>query len=145
MPQMTHQKLLSLAMTSVFVLSGLCTGAVMSVPHASAQVFNGGGLNEGVNQANGIEGLAKGADVRSVVEQVLFAVLDYLALAAVIMIVVAGFTLVLSAGSETARDKAKKIILYVVIGLLVILFARVIVLLIVTILDPQSSASSPLR
>ena len=121
---------LALALATIGVISQM-----VLIPLAHAQVFNGGGLNEGINQANTIEGPVKGNNVRTVIVDLLKAVLNYLALFAVIMIVVAGFYLVLSGGNEETKEKAKKIILYVVIGLLVIIFARAIVLLVTTIIQ----------
>jgi len=97
-----------------------------SPTRVAAQVFNGGSLAEGLGLASGIGGLAKG-DIRSVVLHVLLFVLNFLALAAVVAIVVAGIYLIVGGGSDESKEKAKKIILYVIIGLLVILFARVIV------------------
>ena len=74
-----------------------------------------------VNARTGTEG------VRAVIIKVLTVVLDFLALAAVVFIVIAGIRLIVSQGEDEAKDKAKKTILYVIIGLLVILFCRVIV------------------
>lgn len=54
-------------------------------------------------------------------------VLDFLALIAVVFIIIAGVRLIVSQGDEGERDKAKKTILYVVIGLIVVILARVIV------------------
>lgn len=65
--------------------------------------------------------------IRTVIIDTLKMILDFLALAAVIFVVVAGIRLIISGGSDEQKDKAKKTILYVVIGLLIVLFARVIV------------------
>jgi hypothetical protein len=65
--------------------------------------------------------------IRDVVLRALGFVLDFLALAAVVFIIIAGIRLIISQGSDEQKDKAKKTILYVIIGLLIVLFARVIV------------------
>jgi hypothetical protein len=65
--------------------------------------------------------------IRDIILRALQFVLDFLALAAVIFIVIAGIRLLVSQGSDEQKDKAKKTILFVIIGLMVILFARVIV------------------
>ncbi|MSR87398.1 hypothetical protein EXS70_04495 [Candidatus Peribacteria bacterium] len=65
--------------------------------------------------------------VRNIILNALTFVLDFLALAAVVFIVIAGIRLIVSQGSDTQKDAAKKTILFVIIGLLVILFSRVIV------------------
>ncbi len=58
-------------------------------------------------------------------------------LVAVIMIIVAGIFLIASLGNEEAKNKAKNIVKYVAIGLLVILFARVIVSFFTIVLPQQ--------
>ncbi len=65
--------------------------------------------------------------IRDIVLRVLYFVLDFLALIAVVFIVIAGIRLLVSQGNDDQKDKAKKTILFVILGLLVILFARVIV------------------
>lgn len=65
--------------------------------------------------------------LRSIILDALTFVLDFLALAAVVFIVIAGIRLIFSQGSDEQKDTAKKTIFAVIIGLLIILFARVIV------------------
>lgn len=91
-----------------------------------AQVYNGGGIQAGIGATSGITGVAT-ADPRSVIIKIITVVLNYAALAAFVMVVIAGFYLVLSNGNEENKDKAKKIITYTLIGLVVLLFSRVIV------------------
>lgn len=98
----------------------------LPVRQAGAQVFNGPGLAGGVNEASMIEGPIH-APLRVVIMTLVYNALSFLALAGVVMVVIAGFYLVLSGGSETAKDSAKKIILYVVIGIVVIFLARSLV------------------
>lgn len=91
-----------------------------------AAVFDGGGAQAGIGQAAGIEGLAQG-EPRSVIERALLIVINFVALMAVIAIVVAGLFLILGMGDETSKERAKKIIIYTIVGLFVLLFVRVIV------------------
>ena len=91
-----------------------------------AQTFGGPGLYGGVTAATQIEGPAHGT-LREVVLAILYNVLNFLALAGVVVIVAAGVYLVVSFGKDEAKDRAKKMILYVIIGLLIVLFARFIV------------------
>ncbi|MBT3292712.1 hypothetical protein HN512_04320 [Candidatus Peregrinibacteria bacterium] len=72
-------------------------------------------------------GGADSADVRTSITDILKEILTYMALVAVIFIVIAGIRLVVSQGEDAEKDKAKKTITYVIIGLIVILFARAIV------------------
>ncbi len=76
-------------------------------------------------------------DVRGIVTKVLIAILNFLALVAVIVVVIAGIRLIISQGEDDAKDKAKKTIIYALIGLIVVLFARVIVGLITNYLASQ--------
>jgi hypothetical protein len=66
-------------------------------------------------------------DPKDLIVRVLLFVLDFVSLIAIIFIVIAGIRLIVSQGSEEQKNKAKKTIVYVIVGLLVILFARVIV------------------
>ena len=80
-----------------------------------------------------VAGLPDAADpnsFRGIIESILVTVLNFLALVAVVVIVIAGIRLILSQGEEEAKDKAKKTIFYALIGLVVVLFARVIVSLV---------------
>ena len=106
------------------VVGGSATGG------GGGAVFNGGSLNEGVNHAKNIGGLTR-SDLREAILNVLLFVLNFLALAAVVVIVIAGIYLIVGQGSEESKDKAKKMIFYVIVGLVVILFARVIVGLVI--------------
>ncbi len=67
------------------------------------------------------------SDIRQIILRALTFVLDFLALIAVVFIIIAGIRLIVSQGEDEEKNKAKKTILYVIVGLLVVLFARVIV------------------
>lgn len=101
-------------------------GAFALATQASAQVFDGPGILGGLNAASSINGLPDG-DVRSTVTRILQQVLSFLALLAVIAIIIAGIYLIVGLGSEESKERAKKIIFYTLIGLIIVLFARVIV------------------
>jgi hypothetical protein len=104
---------------------------------ASAQVFDGPGLVGGVELAEEIEGIADINNPRATVVRIVTAILEFAALLAVIMVIIAGFYLILSLGEDEKKDKAKKIILYTLIGLVVLLFARIIVGLVTHFLAGQ--------
>ena len=79
-----------------------------------------------------------GADgFRTIIVDFLNAILNFLALIAVVIIVIAGIRLILSQGEDEQKDKAKKTILYAIVGLVVVLFARVIVSLVTVYLANQ--------
>lgn len=62
-------------------------------------------------------------DLKEGIEIVIKKVLDFMTLIAVVMIVIAGIRYIISQGEESEKDKAKKMIIYVIIGLLIILIA----------------------
>lgn len=65
--------------------------------------------------------------IRDIIIRILIAVLNFLALVAVVVVVIAGIRLIVSQGEEEEKNKAKKTIIYALIGLVIVLFARVIV------------------
>ena len=97
----------------------------LAAPRAFADLFG---------QVPDIGGVSAGStdEIRSGVLQILDVVLSFMALIAVIYIVIAGIRLVVSQGEEQEKDKAKKTILYVIIGLIVIVLARVVIGFIIT-------------
>lgn len=74
------------------------------------------------------------ADIRTTIVNIIKAVLNFMALVAVVLIVIAGIRLVISQGDEGEKDKAKKTIVYVIIGLIVIVLARAIVQFVANVL-----------
>jgi type IV secretory pathway VirB2 component (pilin) len=75
----------------------------------------------------GIDIPGETGDIRQVITNILNAVLNFVGLLAVIAIVVAGIWLIVGMGSDDSKERAKKIILYTVIGLVIILLAKLIV------------------
>lgn len=74
-----------------------------------------------------LPGTPTGVNVRASVAGLLIFVLNFVALAAVVVIVIAGIRLIVSQGSDEQKDTAKKTIFYAIAGLVIILLARVIV------------------
>ncbi len=54
-------------------------------------------------------------------------ILGFVAIVAVVVIVIAGIRFIVSAGEEGEKEKAKKMIIYALIGLVIILLAEAIV------------------
>jgi succinate dehydrogenase/fumarate reductase cytochrome b subunit len=77
--------------------------------------------------SNSITGLSNQTDIGTAIVNVITKILDFVILAAVVFVIVAGIRLVVSGGDEGQKDTAKKTIIYVIIGIIVVLFARVIV------------------
>lgn len=74
-------------------------------------------------------------DIRGTVIYIIKKVLEFMFLVALVLIVIAGIRLVISQGDEGEKDKAKKTIIYVIIGLIIIVLARAIVQFIGTVLN----------
>ncbi len=98
----------------------------MVADRVCASVFTGGGLQSGVGAASEISGTSH-VTLREAILNLMYKVLGYLALLAVFMIVMGGAYLIVSGGSDEIKEKVKKIVLYVCIGLIIVLLARVIV------------------
>lgn len=74
-----------------------------------------------------ITGLRPQTDIKAALVDIITRVLDFILIIAVIFVIVAGIRLIVSGGNDEQKDKAKKTIIYVIIGIIVVLFARVIV------------------
>ena len=99
---------------------------MLYAPLASAQIFGpvpdiGGGQ----------------ADIRVTTLRILNNVLTFMALAAVVFIVIAGVRLIFSQGEDEQRDKARKTVFLVIAGLVLILFAQGIVDFVANQISPQ--------
>jgi hypothetical protein len=92
---------------------------------ALAQVYGGSGFSSLSSIGGGISG---SVDIVDLIVQIIEFIFNFVLIIGVLAIVIAGMYLLTSGGDEGQKDKAKSIILYVVIGIVVILFARVIVL-----------------
>jgi len=77
----------------------------------------------------GINGLAEGGanQTRSTIIGIVNFVLGFIALVAVIFVIVGGIRIMAAGGNEENVTKGRKTIIYAIIGLIVIFFARVIV------------------
>lgn len=86
------------------------------------------GVEKGVIQTgNEINGPATTTDARALILGWIQFILSFMFLIAVVTIVVAGIMLIISFGNDGRRQKAVKIILYTILGLLLIMFAYAIV------------------
>jgi type IV secretory pathway VirB2 component (pilin) len=74
---------------------------------------------------------SEGTDLKEVIINVTKRVLDFVSLLAVVVIVIAGIWLIVGAWEEGSKEKAKKIVIYTIVGLLLILIARAIVAFII--------------
>lgn len=106
------------------ISSSLTTAGVLAmstVQSAFAQFAGPSPDLEGIPDAADADGL------RDTIVNIITAILNFLALIAVIIIIIAGIRLIVSQGEEEPKEKAKKTIFYAIVGLVIVLFARVIV------------------
>ena len=75
------------------------------------------------------------AKFRSTILGILLTVLNFMGLAAVVVIVIAGIGLIIGLGSDESVTRAKKIVTYAIVGLLLILISSAIVRIVIGIAD----------
>ena len=92
----------------------------------SASVFMGGGVGQGIAAAGGIVGLSQ-KSVRGIIVDIAITVINFAGLAATVTIIAAGFMLVLDWGNDQLKERAKKAMIYCIIGLVVLLLVRAII------------------
>ncbi len=100
------------------------------MPKAMAQVYSGCGILCGISGASGITGLAQSTSISELILKIITFILDIALILAVLAIIIAGLYLITSQGDEGQKDKAKRIIFYAIIGILLILFSRAIVMVV---------------
>lgn len=109
----------------MLIVFALMIGAISLfslVPAAGAAILNPGDVPGPVSEGTGGE-----TSLRGLVLTIISYFLGFLGLLAVIMIIYGGVTYVISAGNDEAIGNAKKIIMYSLIGLIIILLSFVIV------------------
>lgn len=119
---MKSKKQLAKQMLIVF---GLMVGAITlatMLPAAHAGFITGGDNPENISIATGGEG-----SIRALVLRIVNFFLGFLGILAVIMVIYGGVTYVTAAGADEAIGNAKKIILYSLVGIIIILLSFAIV------------------
>lgn len=101
--------------------------ATVSSTIGSSVLFIGSALAKLPEEGSNVNGLSNQTDIRAALVNIITKVLDFIIIVAVIFVIIAGIRLIISGGDEGEKDKAKNTIIYVIIGIIVVLFARVIV------------------
>jgi hypothetical protein len=123
-PHHTHRtKLRALTHAGVLLLA-----IVAGIPGTSAAVYGGGGLVGGLSLASGLGGIVGATTLADLIIKIVTFILDFILLLAVVAIIVAGVYLITSGGEEGQKDKAKKIIIYAIVGVIVAILSRAIVI-----------------
>ncbi len=105
------------------ILSSISTGIVASqmfITNTFAKLTEPG-------QNDGFSGLISSTDIKTGVGKIIQQVLDFILIIAVVYVIIAGIRLIISGGDEGEKDKSKTTIIYVIAGIIIVLFARVIV------------------
>ena len=121
--------------------TALCATSISAFVTVSAHAASFAGPDPSISGTPGA-GSGDANTYRTIITNILTAVLNFLALIAVVIVVIAGIRLIVSQGEDDAKDKAKKTIFYALIGLVIVLFARVIVGLVTNYLATQVGGSS---
>ncbi len=109
-----------LILTGLMIL-GLALVNSVFIPGAFAQIIRP------EDEPGAIGALGGGGDIRALVLKIINFFLGFLGLLAVIMVIYGGFLYVSSAGNQEKVDSAKKILLYAVIGIVVIIISFALV------------------
>lgn len=109
------------------IVTGLMTLALLLVNSLGADVAMAGAI-EDTDQPEIIRILSGGqTGLRGIILTIINFFLGFLGLLAVIMVIYGGFLYVSSAGNEENVNKAKKILLYAVLGIVVIIISFALV------------------
>jgi cytochrome bd-type quinol oxidase subunit 2 len=111
------QGLIMLGLTTVLLTIFSALGGV-----ASAQLIQQGDVPSSIAQATGGEG-----SFRALILNIVNFFLLFLGLIAVIMIIYGGITYVTAAGNQEKIESAKKIILYAIVGIIIVLISFALV------------------
>ncbi len=103
--------------TKALIVMALMVGALVLLPNLVAF---------GLTPADRPD-IAPGGELRELILTIVNYFLGFLGLIAVIMVIYGGVTYVISAGNDEAVGKAKKIIMYALIGIVIILLSFVLV------------------
>jgi len=99
----------------------------LGIAKASAQTkYSGPGLSGGVDIAQNA-GVGGGADLKTTIADIAVAVVKFMALASTVVIIIAGIMLIVGTGSEQSKERAKKTVIYTIVGLLFILLAGALI------------------
>lgn len=110
-----------------FIVTAIMTGALLLLNFggstAMAQLINDGDVPDNLAGTTG----TAGGSARGLIKNIINFFLGFLGLLAVVMVIYGGFLYVSSAGNEENVNKAKKILLYAVVGIIVIIAAFALV------------------
>lgn len=105
--------------------------ATVSSAIGSSVAFVGSSIAAELPPPQDIAGLettgGSSANIQSIIVKVITYVLDLVLIIGIVYVIIAGLRLIVSGGDEGEKDKAKQTIIYVIVGIIIVIFARVIV------------------
>jgi len=110
----------ALTRLAAFVLLSTPMGVWAQSPLGDANEINVGGTGAAV-------------DLKGLIVSIMKKVLDFVGLIAVVVIVIAGIWMIVGLGEESSKERAKKIVIYTIIGLLLILIASALVTFVINL------------
>lgn len=125
-------------LTTNKILAGVLTVFMLSILVLPASVF---ALDTGLTNVGTDIGLAQG-DLKDTINNLIKMALSFLGLLAVIIILWGGFLWMTAAGDDTKLEKAKKLILSGIVGVVIILAAYIIASFVINTIGGQLGASS---
>ncbi len=125
------KKLIAIFTSAIIAIFGL--SLIPEITYADTNICNQSGVPEEVRRANGCSGDSTSID--DVIVGIVNGIVGVLSLVSVIFIVVGGINYMTSAGDAGKIEKAKKTILYAVIGLVICVLAFAIVNFLINILN----------
>lgn len=124
-----------------FVVSGLMVLGLLLVNSLGADIAMAQAIDTEADQPAIIRALSGGqTGLRGIVLTIINFFLTFLGLLAVVMVIYGGFLYVGSAGNEENVNKAKKILLYAVVGIIVIIVSFALVNTILGAASPERPA-----
>jgi hypothetical protein len=113
-------------MLTIGIVIAVCLGIFLASNGGSVSLL--GSIQDGLGRLEGEVEVPTGSnDIRMSVTDAINFVLSFLALLAVVVIIAAGFVMIAGLGSDASIQRARKIIVFTIIGLIVIFFASTIV------------------
>lgn len=98
--------------------------------NVSDPIYDGDGLGSAIDSSNPT---TTNESLFTLILRFIDAILSFVGLIALIAIIIAGIYLIVGGVSEDNRKKARDIILYTIIGLIIIIFAKVLITFVVTV------------
>jgi hypothetical protein len=133
--RLSSRSRLVIGVTYLLLMSWFLTDRLANWGSMRASVFTGNNLRGGFNIAQGnlTGGISSSMDPQQPILRFINLVLPFIGIGAVVAFLAAGFMLLLGFGSEGSITRAKKIMFWTIVGLLVVLLAVTIVQLILEI------------